>query len=158
MSDDAVIVENPYRYVAYDEADAAAALTPGNVLEYDAAGDVQRHSTATGPWNRLFADLAIDPDKDKVDDYVAGERVRAFYAGAGMVVDALLAAGENAAVGDLLASDGAGALQVYTGQAVDEGGTATYTVYEDSVIVGEAVEAVDNSGGADPVRIQVRVH
>ena len=158
MANDSVVVKNPYRHVAYEEADAGeAGITPGELLERDANGDFLRHNTATGPWGGLVAGMPIDPEDDKDDDYDNGARVRAIIARRGMVLDLFLANGENASVTSLLASDGDGALDVYAGQAVDEGATGTYTVYEGQVIVGEAREALNNSSGS-PSRIEVFIY
>lgn len=76
---------------------------------------------------------------------------------AGDVVYSWLPASAAAVVdGDPLESNGDGTLRKDTAQAVNEGGSATYTIYSEH-IVGYAAEAVDNSGGGTAVRIRVRV-
>jgi len=91
------------------------------------------------------------------DEYAAGDL--AYYAqfDQGHEVWALLAPGAVATEGDPAESAGDGSLQPHTGTDVDEGGAATYTI-EDNLVVGEFAEDVDNSGGAEPVRVRVEVN
>ncbi len=89
-------------------------------------------------------------------DYALGYTARYVIAQRGDQIYAWLADGENVAKGAALISDGAGALKAGGSQAVDEGGSATYTVYSGSV-VAFADEDLNNSAGGARARIKVRV-
>lgn len=138
------------------EGIAAAAITPGELIEKDASGQFQAHSTAGG---NVIPRIAIEESyigNDIDTDYASGDQVRYNFGQPGEEYYMFLAAGENASDGDLLESDGAGALQVHTPQAVDEGGTATYDIYTNEAHF-VAAEDKDNSGGTSRVRIKVEV-
>lgn len=137
------------------EAVAASAITPGELLEWDASGDLQAHSTADGNAAKMFA--RENPFQNTVSgtaaidtDYSAADTVMYYVCRRGDVVYAFLAAAENVSKGDALSSDGAGALQAVTAAA------ATSQAQRDG-IVGYAAEAVDNSGGGSRVRIRVEI-
>lgn len=139
-----------------DEGVAAEAITPGEILAWDATPELIPHGSAGGNWLGL---IAVEEDfvGDDIDtDYATSDTVQVAYPRRGDVVYAFLAAGENVSKGDPLESDGAGALQAHTPQAVDEGGAATYTIYADG-IVGYAEEDKNNSGGSVRVRVKVRI-
>jgi len=144
----AVFTENSERVVE-DEADAAAAITPGMLVEYDANGDVQPHSNAANQdgTRPLFADLPFDPFKEKSDDYAAGERVSLGYVEPGVETDALLAAGENVDPTTPLVSAGDGTLR-----ALDTAGGD-----DPDAVIAYPTESVDNGGGAEAVRCGVEV-
>lgn len=137
------------------EENAGATVTPGELLEYAADGDVQPHSTVPatdtdGSAQPRFADRGFGNDGVD-DDYSAGERVKTVIGRRGDEINAFLAAGENVSKGDALESAGNGALQAHTGSD-DADSTSTQTYY-DGAIVAYAAEDVDNSGGGSPVRI-----
>lgn len=135
-------------HVVEGEGDAAAAITPGHLLAYDANGDLVPHGTDAGENPRpLFADLPFDPSKDKSDAYDSGERVRTGYAVPGVETDALLAAGESVDPTTPLVSAGDGTLRELDTAAGDT----------HAAVVGYPTETVDNSGGADPVRVGIEV-
>lgn len=132
---------------------AAAAITPGELLEKASATTVQAHSAAAGAAvPRLVALETQTPDDEddfSIDvDYASGDTV--YYAAAkpGDEFYMWLAAGENAAVNALLQSDGNGELQVLAA-VVDA------TLAES--VIGRAVAAVDNSAGVVPARVRVRM-
>lgn len=94
------------------EGEASAAITPGDLIEFGGAADVQVHSTVGGAARRAFA-LENEPVGKGVDDaYAAGDTVQygVFYPGA--EVYARLSAGETCSKGDALESAGNGRLQV----------------------------------------------
>ena len=129
---------------------AVAAFSAGHLLEKVAAG-YQKHSTAAGNAQKLFAveNLADAGGIDRA--YVAGETARAVYAKRGDKIYALVPAAAPAiVVGDALESNGDGTLR----KAVAD--TATDTTQRDA-IVAYAAEAVNNSGGGAEARIQVEV-
>lgn len=139
------------------ELNAAEAITPGSLVELASATTVQNHSTAGGAAAKAFA-VENDLVGDGIDtNYSSGDRVQYEVLPAGAEVYALVAASATAIpVGSPVISDGDGTVAVYAAQDVDEGGSATYTIYADS-IVGYALEAVDNSGGGSAVRIKIEV-
>jgi hypothetical protein len=92
------------------EHTANAAITPGNLIEIMSTGKVRRHSTAGAPAAKLFA-LEDELQGKGIDqDYASGSVVQCWWAVPGEEVYALLADGQNIAIGDKLVSDGAGRL------------------------------------------------
>lgn len=139
------------------EGKANAILTPGELLAWSADDELDPHGTAAGNATPVMVAIENDLIGDGIDDnYAAGDTVRYVVPAPGDVLYMWLADGENVIKGDPLESDGNGDLQKHTPQAVDEGGTATYTVYEDS-IVGIADEDLNNSAGGARARIRVRI-
>ena len=129
------------------EDQAAAAITPGMLIEYGGvANKLRPHSTATGAAQRAFAAESLVPDfanttaaVDKV--YASGDSVRWVIGDFGSEVWAwMVASGASVAVGDLLASAGNGYLQP----------SATNPI-------ARAAEALNNSASATAARIRVRI-
>lgn len=143
------------------EAVADAALTPGEFLVWSADDQLGPHATAGGNSQRMVCVESPFDDDNTVaaidSDYAAGDMARFVFAQPGDRVYAWLEAAANVAKGAALESDGAGGLQAHTAQAVDEGGTVTYTVYANA-IAAWADEDKDNSAGTARVRIKVRVN
>ena len=135
---------------------AAAAVTPGELLEFDGSGELQAHSTAGGNAAKMVCLEEAFVGDDIDTDYSAGDNVVYLNPWRGSVLYMFLADGENVSKGDPLESDGSGNLQAHTAQAVDEGGTATYTIYAEAV-VGYAAEDLDNSGAGQRNRIRVEI-
>lgn len=130
---------------------ADGAVTPGELLERtgtDSDGNPQfaAHSTAAGAAKARFAKEYSHTGMSIDDDYSDGDHMEYRDGIPGDRFNAFLAAGENVSEGDKLVSAGNGALQAVTGDGTDA-----------AVIVAEAYEGLDNSGGADPVRIEVEV-
>jgi len=80
------------------------------------------------------------------DDYAADEHAEFRHFKKGEEAYMWLAAGENVTEDDLLVSDGSGALRVSDG-----------TDKENNAAIMVATEAVDNSGGAEAVRVRAEV-
>lgn len=143
-----------------------ADIIPGMLVEVvpsgGDAGQLRKHATAGGNAQKAFANVALLPNKTAATDpidtpYADGDTMQWLLCRSGDVVYSLLPASAVAVVdGDPLESNGDGTLRKETAQAINEGGSATYTVYSTN-IVGYAAEAVDNSGGATTARIRVRV-
>lgn len=134
-----------YGWGCQHEALALGAITPGMLVER-ATGGVQAHSAAGGVANLHFA-TEFGMTGEGIDDaYAADDQVIFKTFAPGSSVYAFLADTENVSEGDLLASDGAGALAA---------------VGLDEVIVAQALEDVDNSGGgsgpASSARIRVEL-
>lgn len=130
---------------------AAGTIKPGHLLQLESDGDVAIHAVAADNAPPYFA-LENDHVGGEIDDlYASGDVVQYVHANRGAEIYALVAAAATAiVVGDYLESDGAGGLKkVATDAATDD--TQRISV------VAQAVEAVDNSGGASAARIRVRV-
>ena len=114
---------------------AAAAITPGHLVELTSANKVQAHSgDGVGAFPKMFA-LEDELQGKEIDDaYAADDPVQVWVCQPGEVVYALLKNGETAVVGSPLDSAGDGTLAVTT--------TAS------AVIVGIALEALDLSGSS----------
>lgn len=154
-------VHNKGLYGLRDEAIATEAITPGHLALRHTATGVKKHATAGGNVNPLFALEREMTGDDKDTAYASGDSVLLLYPQRGSRISAIVAAGAAAiAVNDPLESAGDGTLRKHTApsQAVDEGGSATYTIAPKTMaIVAFAREAVDNSLGSDPVRIDIEV-
>ncbi len=121
-----------------DEAIAASIISPGNLIEViNAAGvtQVQNHSSSTGV---AAPTVAVEDDlqgNDINDDYAAADRVQYLHFRPGDRALMHLANGQDASIGDFLASNGAGLLTVSTTNPV--------------CIAKENIDMSDSSG-ADP--------
>jgi len=150
----------------FEELQAAAAITPSMLLELTSAGKVQAHSSAGGNALPMFA-LENDLEGGGLgDNYATDDQVQVWIPGRGDIVDALLADGENAAIGSYLESNGDGYLKVHAAdvESFESNEAGSITVYPNQ-IVGQAIEAVnlsDSSGAEssaayDSSRIKVRI-
>lgn len=124
-----------------EERVAAAAISPGMLLQINSTGKVQAHSTESG--NVFPCMFALEDElqgKGIEDDYATNDQVQCWIAQRGEYVYALLADGESVAIGDLLSSKGTGYLKKHDldSLAMQE-------------IVAIAMEAIDrsSSSGAD---------
>jgi hypothetical protein len=127
----------------WEEAKAAAAIRPGDLVNLNTAGEVRKHPTAGGPASASFALEDALQGKSIADSYATGDRVTYATHAPGDVVLAYLAGGENASIGSYLTSKGTGALKVSSGT---------------DVRVAEALEAVNASDSNDvDERIRVRI-
>jgi len=133
------------------ESQAAAAITPGQLIELASATTVQRHSTAGGPCSPMFALEDDHQGREIADNYLADTKCTYGVFPPGAEVNALLADGENAAVGDWLESNGSGDLQVAIIDSIGVGGGLG--------VVGQAMEAVDlsDSSGGDPATRRIKI-
>ena len=145
---------NEFGDITRREKLAAAAITPGELLDFDSATTVNAHGVAGGVLQgKLVALETQTPDSAtaaNIDvDYASGDTVYFAEGKPGDVFYMWLAAGQSALMNppSQLISDGAGALTVATVDA------ATLT----NSIVGVADEVKDNSGGGTRVRIKVRI-
>lgn len=133
-----------------EELTAGGAITPGMLLALNSSGNVVAHSVAqaTGA-GTVLPRFALEDElqgKGISDAYANGARVQVWIPTRGDVVNALLATGQNAAIGAWLASNGDGTLKVVASAAADV----------DAVIVGQAVEALNNtSGSAQRLLVQI---
>lgn len=134
----------------YDEKLADGSITPGMLMYTTSADKYKAHATSGGIWDRSIAVEDSLQGKDGVntkgntidDAYTDATLVRAITVEPGDEVYALIAAGQNVALGAELMSNGAGAVTAKTST---------------NHVVGWAAEAKDNSGGGSPVRIRMKV-
>jgi hypothetical protein len=131
---------------------AAAAITPGMLIELTSAGKVQAHSTREGDAVKMFA-LENELEGEGIADaYALNDQVQCWNCVPGEEVYALLADGENVSIGDFLTSNGDGYLIKYASSS----GSWEYP----EGIVAQALEALDltDSSGAEATqRIEVRI-
>ncbi|TMV49370.1 hypothetical protein FE783_12705 [Paenibacillus mesophilus] len=137
-------------------AAGAAGIIPGHLVTRNSAGAYVVHGTAGGNAAPTFAAEQDFLGSDINTAYASGDRVQVNYFRPGDEVYTFLDAGQNAANGAYLESSGDGTLRVHTAPSINEGGSATVTV-NTRAIVARALEAVNNSGGSDPVRIKAEV-
>lgn len=134
-------------------------ITPGMLCEYDTSY-VKPHANAGQNASPIFAvENAIIGDDIDTAYTTDGEAVLLAFCEPGTEIYAFLATGNNVSIGDLLESDGAGALQKHTvpSQAVNEGGAATYTIKQyPRGPVARALAALNNTSGSN-ARLTVEV-
>lgn len=111
------------------ERAAAAAITPGHVVELTSSNTVQKCATAGGKWAGLVALEDELQGKGINDNYAAGDRVQVWVAGKGDVVNMLLEDEQTIVIGDYI--------EVATGGRVRK--------FTSGVAIGIAVEAKDLS-------------
>lgn len=130
------------------EGEASAAITPGHLIMFGGANDLQVHGTSGGYGRKAFAFENDLIGRAISDAYALGETVKYGVFSPGAEVYALLDGAENVAKGAALVSAGDGSLR--------EIGTEP----EQDSIIAYAMEAVNNStestGGAH-ARIIVEV-
>jgi hypothetical protein len=131
-----------------NERVANAAITPGHFVELMSTNKVKVHATAGGAV--LPKAVAVEDDlqgKTIADAYSSGAPCQFNVVGPGDEVFAILANGENAAIGDKLISAGDGTLKELTSQTTDES------------VVAIALEALDmsDSSAADPASARIKV-
>ena len=133
------------------EAIASAAITPGHLVEFGGAQELQAHGTAAVNARKAFA-LENDLIGGAIGTaYALNQTVQYGVFPQGAEVYALVAAAATAVTkGAALESAGDGTLRILTTDA------ATDDTQRDSV-VAYALEAVDNSGGGSAARIRVEV-
>jgi hypothetical protein len=121
------------------EVNAAGAITPGHIVLRGSAGTV----TVAGAAAESSLMIALEQDtlgKDIDTAYASGDRVSCMYPETGCEIQGLLAAGATAVVIGSLLQTGAG-------------GTVALRTTTNRVI-GQALEAVDNSVGGTAVRLK----
>lgn len=126
-----------------DEKDATNAITPGDLVERLSDGTVQKHSTAAGPVNPLFAIENAPEGNGLDDDYADGDLVQLWKPQSGEQVYARSDDTTAGAIviGDFLESDGNGRVRGLTvGQssaAVDEFANSIFAVALEAAAVDE---------------------
>lgn len=124
------------------EDTAGATVIPGQLIDYNASEELVPHAADGGVASRSFA-AEQDYIGQGIDHpYSAGDRVKFNACRMGDEIYAFLAAGQTVKKGAYLQSAGNGSLK---------------TIGAGKFAVAKAIEAVDNSAGANPVRIKVEV-
>lgn len=131
-----------------EECVAAGTVTPGMLLVFDGATSdgiekVKAHTTDGGSGITAFALEDELQGKEIDDDYSTNDKVQVWIAGRGDIVNAILDASEDVAVGDAVTSAGNGKVREVS-TANDE-------------VIGYAVTAVDTSTTVNDTRIQIRI-
>ena len=133
-----------------EEYEAAAAITPGYLIEMTSAGKVQAHSSAGQNMIHMFA-LEDELQGNGISDaYSSGDQVQCWIPQRGDQVYALLDDGESVTKGDFLESAGNGNLQKYTAdtEAIGVNSSGNVESIYTNQIVGIALETVDLSGSS----------
>jgi hypothetical protein len=117
---------------------AAAAITPGMLVDFNGSGDLIPHGTAGGNTQKLVALEREEFAQTMSVNYAIGDTVKVGACPTGVRVNAILPTGQTIAKGDLLESAGTGKLRILAA------GTPLFM----------ALEAVTNASGSD-VRIRV---
>jgi len=144
----------------YKEAKSTAAtILPGHLIQKVAAGTVQKHGTAAGNAQRMFAVEDEGQGKTISDLYVNSTLIKYVIPVRGAEINAVLANGQNVAIGDPLESNGDGTLRKHVADIDDNDSVDITTIYTEC-IVGYAMNAVDMSGSnlVDPdgrVRVEI---
>lgn len=131
---------------------ANANITPGHLVEVMSTGKLRVHATAGGHAQKAFA---VENDligAGITTAYAAGAQVQYEVMERGAEVYALLANGQNVAIGAPLESAGDGTLRAYT--------PSSSGIDASNNVIAYALEAVDMSGSsaADPSgRIKVEI-
>jgi hypothetical protein len=136
-----------------EEIAAGGTITPGHLIAEGSAGTVVVHASAGQNAIPMFALEDELQGKAITDNYASGDQVQCWIPYRGDQVYAILADGEDIAIGDLLESAGDGTLQKHVASSA---GAVEYPL----AVVAQATEAVDMSGsaGEDPDgRIIVRI-
>jgi hypothetical protein len=135
----------------YEAQAAAGTIKPGHLLQLNSTGKVAIHAGAALNAPQYFA-VENDLIGKTIDDlYATDDVVQYVHAARGAEIYALVAAAAAAIViGDYVESAGDGTVRK----------AATDTATDNTqrlAMVGQAVEAVDNSGGGSAVRLRIRI-
>ena len=136
------------------EENAAAAITPGMLVELTSAGKVQAHSNAGQDALTMIA-LEDDLQGNDIDDaYSTDNPVQVWIPNRGCEAYMILATSQTIAIGDFLSSNGNGMLKKHVPDASEIYATTDVTVYGRQII-GQAIEAKTTTSAA--ARIKVRI-
>ena len=129
---------------------ADEALTPGELVRFDADDELEPHGTASGAAQKMFVveNPYADPGANAAinTDYALGATARVIFAQAGDVIYAWGKASETFAKGNPVGSDGAGALLVLTVDASLVAGAIVGFADEDKAV---------GAGGRERLRVRV---
>ncbi len=133
-----------------EEYEAEAAIIPGELIQLNSSGNVEVHDVAGGNSLHMFA-LEDELQGNGINDaYADGDQVQVWIPTRGDQVYAILADGEDVAIGDFLESNGSGELQKHTPDSFtfeSADSDDVLTVYSNQ-IVGVSLEDIDLSGSS----------
>jgi len=125
-----------------EDAAAAEAITPGMLVTLNSSGLVIKHATAAGAASRDFALERNEMGKDIDTAYAINDIVKVGMFAPGERVLALIASGQNIALGATVESAGNGTVRA--------GATA-------GGVIGKATEAVNNATGPGNARLTIEI-
>jgi len=132
-----------------EEKVAAAAISPGHLVELTSADKVQKHSTEGGESSLWFAAEDALQGHGLDDDYSADDLVSINNEYVGSEVQAFLKAGENVSIGDKLISAGDGTL-------IADGSENSATTIKQYIAVAREAEDLTGSGAVDTlIRVEL---
>lgn len=135
------ILLEDHSYIQINSKKAAAATTPGMILERDSNDEFKPHATAEDPWGGYVACEDELQGKTISDEYSIDDIIRVAIVRRGDRVNMLLQDDENVSIGDKLVSNGDGTVRKLSGDSsameIPGGG-----------LIGEADEALDLSGSS----------
>lgn len=144
-----IVVQAPDDLV-HKEALAGGTITPGMLLAWSSGALIPHGSAAGAVGVKMVAVETQTPNADttaQIDvTYPSGDTVYYVTPRSGDVLNMLLKTGNNASIGSILVSDGAGALDVAT--------VSTTTL--ESAVVGVAAAALNNTSGSN-ARLRVEI-
>ena len=133
-----------------EEYVAAAAITPGMLVELASATTVQAHS---GQDENVLIMVALEDELQGgliSTDYDAEDQVQVWVPGRGDMINGILALGQNAVVGDFLTSNGDGNLKVAPAASIAGGDEYP------EMIIGQAIEAVNATAAAARIKVRIK--
>lgn len=125
-----------------EQFDASAAITPGHLIElFDVSGvgEWRKHGTAAANTAKAFALERDELGKEITVAYATNDKVKAGFFAPGMMVNALIASGQNLNVGDFLESAGNGTLRALTTDSATDDTQRVSVVAQSMVDTGGAV-------------------
>ena len=125
-----------------DELPAESAITPGMLIELTSSNTYQPHSTADGTAAKRFAKEDSLQGGSIDDAYAADAPVQALACVQGEWILAILADGEDIAIGDKLVSNGDGALK-------ERGGASDAEQPESIVAISRQTLDLSDTSGAE---------
>lgn len=144
----------------YIEGKTASAIVPGKLITQVGGPATMLQSSVIALASAGAITTAFARENETIGGgidtpYAAGSNVLGFIAQRGDIVYAWLAAGQNVVAGALLSAGAAGNLVAATPGSTT--GDPVTAVTFPSFVVAKATEAVNNSGGSNPVRIKVEI-
>ncbi len=124
----------------------AGVITPGMLLESDAANAVSPHSSAGGIQGKLFARRGLTVSGDIDDDYADGDLIRVGVGRTGDIINCIINGGTTALADNAdVVSDGAGGVEVAVAEVGKE-------------LIGRTLEAVADPTGVLTDRVRVELY
>lgn len=133
MAENSIVLRQGQAQRVQLEKLAAAAINPGNLIELTSANKFQKHSGDSADVSPVMFAIEDENQGNDIDDaYAADDRVIGWIPQRGDMVLAVLADGQNVAIGASLDSNGDGTLSAGTSNVV--------------AIALEAMDLSDSSG------------